>query len=54
MDEVQYKIGKQIATPAYKRGLKKMSREQRAKDIETLTELIEKATELKELLETVK
>lgn len=48
------KIGKKIATPAYKRGLKKMSREQRAEDIKTLTELIEKAAELKELLETVK
>lgn len=47
------KIGKKIATPAYKRGLKKMSREQRAEDIKALTELIEKATELKELLETV-
>ena len=31
-----------------------MSREQRAEDIKTLTELIEKAAELKELLETVK
>lgn len=48
------KIGKKIATPAYKRGLKKMSREQLAEDIKTLTELIEKAAELKELLETVK
>lgn len=48
------KIGKKIATPAYKRGLKKMSQEQRAEDIKTLTELIEKATKLKELLETVK
>ena len=48
------KIGKKIATPAYKRGLKKMSQEQRAEDIKTLTELIEKAAELKELLETVK
>ena len=48
------KIDKKIATPAYKRGLKKMSREQRAEDIKTLTELIEKAAELKELLETVK
>ena len=47
------KIGKKIATPAYKRGLKKMSREQRAEDIKTLAELIEKAAELKELLETV-
>ena len=48
------KIGKKIATPAYKRGLKKMSQEQRAEDIKTLTELIEKAAKLKELLETVK
>lgn len=48
------KIGKKIATPAYKRGLKKMSREQREEDIKTLTELIEKAAKLKELLETVK
>lgn len=48
------KIGKKIATPAYKRGLKKMSREQRAEDIKTLTELIERAAELKKLLETVK
>ena len=47
------KIGKKIATPAYKRGLKKMSREQRAEDIKTLDELIKKAAELKELLETV-
>lgn len=47
------KIGKKIATPAYKRGLKKMSQEQRAEDIKALTELIEKATELKKLLETV-
>ena len=48
------KIGKKIATPAYKRGLKKMSQEQREEDIKTLTELIEKAAKLKELLETVK
>lgn len=47
------KIGKKIATPAYKRGLKKMSQEQRAEDIKALAELIKKATELKELLETV-
>ena len=47
------KIGKKIATPAYKRGLKKMSQEQRAEDIKALNELIEKATELKELLEKV-
>ena len=47
------KIGKKIATPAYKRGLKKMSREQRAEDIKTLDELIKKAAELKKLLETV-
>ena len=47
------KIGKKIATPAYKRGLKKMSQEQRAEDIKTLDELIKKAAELKELLETV-
>lgn len=31
-----------------------MSQEQRAEDIKTLTELIEKAAKLKELLETVK
>ena len=31
-----------------------MSREQREEDIKTLTELIEKAAKLKELLETVK
>lgn len=48
------KIGKKIVTPAYKRGLKKMSQEQRTEDIKTLTELIEKAAKLKELLETVK
>ena len=47
------KIGKKIATPAYKRGLKKISRKQRAEDIKTLDELIKKAAELKELLETV-
>lgn len=47
------KIGKKIATPAYKRGLKKMSQEQRAEDIKALAELIEKATELKKLLEAV-
>ena len=31
-----------------------MSQEQRTEDIKTLTELIEKAAKLKELLETVK